>query len=164
MELGALVCLPNGAPQCDKCPLSAQCAAHLQEKTHCIPVKAATKSRRVEQRVVCLIFYDNKVALRQRPGRGLLASLWEYPNYLKGEGGLPWPLSVEHMDSAGTGKHIFTHIEWQMKGYLAEVDGEGPEDFRWVDAQGFDALAIPTAFKKYTGLTPDQYRKKHMGQ
>ena len=28
MELGATVCLPNGAPQCDACPLRALCEAH----------------------------------------------------------------------------------------------------------------------------------------
>ncbi len=151
MELGALVCLPNGAPQCDKCPLSAQCVAHLQGKTHCIPVKAPKKSRRVEQRVVCLIFYGNKVALRQRPGRGLLASLWEYPNYLKGEGGLPWSLPVERMDSAGTGKHIFTHIEWHMEGVVVELSGDTlPAGWVWADSTELrERYAVPNAFAPF---------------
>ena len=30
MELGATVCLPNGAPQCGACPLRALCEAHAQ--------------------------------------------------------------------------------------------------------------------------------------
>jgi A/G-specific DNA glycosylase len=28
MEIGALVCIPNGAPKCDICPLSTMCVAY----------------------------------------------------------------------------------------------------------------------------------------
>ena len=38
-----------------------------------------------------------------------------------------------------------------MKGYFADVAGEN-DDLIWVDAAAFDALALPTAFKKYTAL------------
>ena len=86
MELGATVCLPNGAPLCDLCPARAFCTARLTGRTGQLPVKAAKKARRVEERTVFLIFHENRVALRRRPGRGLLAGLWEYPNELSPAG------------------------------------------------------------------------------
>ena len=75
MELGATVCLPNGAPLCDRCPAADFCTARREERTGELPVKAAKKARRIEARTVFLIFWEKKVALRRRPGLGLLAGL-----------------------------------------------------------------------------------------
>ena len=117
MELGATVCLPNGAPLCDLCPARAFCTARLTGRTGQLPVKAAKKARRVEERTVFLIFHENRVALRRRPGRGLLAGLWEYPNELSpaGDALARWGIAPASLRSAGTGKHIFTHIEWRWR-------------------------------------------------
>ena len=84
MELGATVCLPNGAPLCERCPAAAFCRAFQEGRTGELPVKAAKKARRLEARTVYLLFYENHVALRRRPDKGLLAGLWEYPNELAG--------------------------------------------------------------------------------
>ena len=43
MELGALVCLPNGAPLCGQCPLAALCAARAAGTALELPRKAAPK-------------------------------------------------------------------------------------------------------------------------
>ena len=60
-------------------------------------------------------------------------------------------LSAQAVEPAGSAKHIFTHIEWDMKGYFADVTGEN-DDLFWADAAAFDAAAIPTAFKKFAAL------------
>lgn len=60
-------------------------------------------------------------------------------------------LSAKSIEPAGSAKHIFTHIEWDMKGYFADVTGEN-DDLFWADAAAFDAAAIPTAFKKFAAL------------
>ena len=158
MDLGATVCLPNGAPKCEICPARTVCEAYKNSLTEILPVRAKKKSRRVEERTVLLLFQGGKVALRKRPDTGLLAGLWEYPNLpenLDEAGALlalaQMGLSAESIAPAGSAKHIFTHIEWDMKGYFAEVSGEN-DDLIWADASAFDALALPTAFKKYTAL------------
>ena len=56
--------------------------------------------------------------------------------------------------------------EWiaSYKGPLLIIDGdhckygENPEDFRWVDAEGFEALAIPSAFRKFTAAARELLR------
>ena len=48
MELGATVCLPNGAPLCEKCPAARLCTAFQQGRTGELPVKAPKKPRREE--------------------------------------------------------------------------------------------------------------------
>ena len=158
MDLGATVCLPNGAPKCKICPARTVCEAYKNGLAEVLPVRAKKKSRRVEERTVLLLFQGGKVALRKRPDSGLLAGLWEYPNLpesLDEAGALlalaQMGLSAESIAPAGSAKHIFTHIEWDMKGYFAEVSGEN-DDLIWADADAFGALALPTAFKKYTAL------------
>lgn len=158
MDLGATVCLPNGAPKCKICPARTVCEAYKNGLAEVLPVRAKKKSRRVEERTVLLLFQGGKVALRKRPDTGLLASLWEFPSILGNldESGVSLALaqmglSAESIAPAGSAKHIFTHIEWDMKGYFADVAGEN-DDLIWADADAFDAFALPTAFKKYTAL------------
>lgn len=150
MELGATVCLPNGAPLCESCPAKGFCRAHLEERTAALPVKAPKKARRVEERRVYLILGKNRIALRRRPEKGLLNGLWEYPNVLAAEGDPleSWgvtPLAVAH---AGTGKHIFTHIEWRMEALLVRVEGDRlPEGWVWADREELNRIyAVPNAF------------------
>ena len=134
MDLGATVCLPNGAPKCEICPARTVCEAYKNGLTEVLPVRAKKKARKIEERTVLLLFQGGKVALRKRPDTGLLAGLWEYPNLpesLDEAGALlalaQMGLSAESIAPAGSAKHIFTHIEWDMKGYFADVAGEKRE-------------------------------------
>ena len=155
MELGALVCLPNGAPLCDRCPAASFCTARLEGRTEELPVKARKKARRVEERTVYLITREGRVALRRRPSRGLLAGLWEYPNQLTGEGNpLPgWGISPAGVTHAGTARHIFTHIEWHMTALVAEAEGDAlPAGWVWAGGKDLaERYALPSAFQ---GLNP----------
>lgn len=81
MELGATVCLPNGKPLCEKCPVMHLCRAFHEDKVMQIPVKPAKKERKKENRTILLIEYENKFAIRKRMEKGLLAGLWELPGF-----------------------------------------------------------------------------------
>ena len=152
MELGATVCLPNGAPLCEKCPAAGFCRAFQEGRTGELPVKAAKKARRVEERTVYLLFWGDCVALHRRPERGLLAGLWEYPNELSDESGWleRWGLSAA-LETAGRGKHIFSHIEWRMTALAGELESpELPEGWVWADRRALrDTYAVPNAFQSF---------------
>lgn len=156
MELGAVICLPNGEPKCNSCPLAHLCLAYAKKTTNRIPVKAKKKERkRVEKTILLCINYNN-VAIQKRPETGLLSSLWEFPNiegYHDKEAVLDWckknhiePLRIIELDPA---KHVFTHLEWHMKGYII-LTPDTNKDFTWVTYKKLNhEYAIPTAFKKY---------------
>ena len=155
MDLGATVCLPNGAPLCEKCPARAFCAAYQNGMTDVLPVRAAKKPRRVEERTVFLLVRDGRLALRKRPAKGLLAGLWELPNVPGNldEAGAAitlaqWGLTARTLMPVGAAKHIFSHVEWDMHGYLAAAEGENNE-FLWADGAALQAAAIPSAFRYY---------------
>ena len=156
MELGATVCVPNGAPKCEKCPLSGQCKAFLQEKTADFPVKAAKKERKIQQRAVFLLRCGDKLALEKRPARGLLAGLWQLPNVegiLTAEGAAAqaaqWGCEPHDVLSIRQKKHIFTHITWEMEGFEL-VCGQESDRFVWATpAQLEEEYPLPTAFRQF---------------
>lgn len=157
MELGATVCVPNGVPKCDACPAADFCKANLHQSWHRIPFKAPKKARRIEEKTVFLLVQDGKIALRKRAEQGLLAGLWEFPNvdsvleehevysYLEGK-----QLRITQWKKQLHAKHIFTHVEWHMTGYVLSVSGDGLNDFVWADHNLFSELALPSAFIKFT--------------
>lgn len=164
MELGATVCVPNGAPLCEKCPWKELCQAKKQGLIEKLPVKTKVKARKIEKRTVLIIRDGDKVAIRKRPDKGLLAGLYELPNVegnLKQEEVLALvkemnfnPIHIQKLESA---KHIFSHVEWQMTGYAIRVEEQGfaenaneNEQFLFVDAQSAkERYAIPSAFAAY---------------
>ena len=155
MELGATVCGPNGPPRCLLCPVRDFCLGQARCTAETLPVKKPKKARRVEEKTVFLLLRNGETALRKRPGMGLLAGLWEFPNV---EGTLDesaagkilaaWGLEPKVWRSRLAAKHIFTHVEWHMTGYVLEVSGEGPPEFLWTGS--LESRAVPSAFARYS--------------
>ena len=167
MELGATVCVPNGAPLCEECPWKDLCEAKKQGLIGQIPVKSKAKPRKIEEKTVLILRDDDKVAIRKRPQKGLLAGLYELPN-VEGSMGQEEVVSlVKQMGYApiriqplGEAKHIFSHIEWHMTGYVIRVEepemrqqvqsGSPKDDLLFVNAEDAkEKYAIPSAFAAY---------------
>ena len=158
MELGALVCLSNAEPKCSECPLRMACEAHRLESPRQFPVKTPKAERRIEDRVVFVMIQGGRCALRKRSDQGLLAGLWELPN----EQGVSTAdeakkyaahcgVTVKEVLPLPQAKHIFTHVEWHLSGWLIQcVDKENSASFVWADrAQIKGQYAIASAFKSY---------------
>lgn len=143
MELGEVVCTP-GMPDCGNCPLAALCEAHKAHKETDYPVLPPKKPRRTESRRVLLLLCGDKCAVRKRPEKGLLAGLWELPN----DEEATVPAGAE---ACGEAVHIFSHVEWHMRGYILRVKEESP-DYVWVNREERLSKAIPTAFRYYLNV------------
>lgn len=152
MEIGATVCLPNGKPICSTCPFSKVCKAYNNKVVDIIPVKQVKKKQRIEDVTVFVLQYQNLYAIEKRPDKGLLASLYQYPN-IYGHPDIEEVkklYSTEQVEELQSGKHVFSHIIWQLKGYSVKVD-EKLDDYIWVTKEDIiNQYSIPTAFKLYT--------------
>lgn len=160
MELGAMVCIPNGAPKCLECPVREFCRAYSKGRTGELPKKEKKKPRKIEERTILVVRDGERLAIRKRPAKGLLAGLYEPINlkgYLTEEEALEKvrnmgfiPLRIQ---SLGDAKHIFSHVEWRMKGYQIRV--EGMEEMEKGDVilaapkESSSKYAIPSAFDAY---------------
>ncbi len=165
IELGATVCVPNGEAQCSRCPARGFCRAFAEGTVEKYPVKAPKAARRVEDRTVLLVTDGKRILLDKRPARGLLAGLYEFPNR---EGHLTREAAEEAVLALGlkpqgsaalpAAKHIFTHIEWHMVGYLIRVAPpmELPAPYLAADlSEVRDSYALPSAFSAYRACLPE---------
>lgn len=166
MELGEVICIPNGAPACGKCPLQETCAAKVAGCPEDYPKKAEKKPRRKEKRSLYIYKCREKYGIAKRPENGLLAGLYEFPSEnghedvrslkkrLKEQG------VVARLHAMGEAKHVFSHVEWHMKGVLIEIDnlvadisrlpGESTENMIFVSEEELkNTYTLPVAFHYY---------------
>ena len=171
MDLGATICLPHGAPLCHRCPAAQLCLAHDRGTEQDYPVKSAAKARRKEKHTVLVLSCGDRIAIRKRPTKGLLAGLWEYPHldgkqskravraHLEDEG-----FRILSIDPLPPARHIFSHIEWELTGWAvtvaeknepplmsAETTSDEPSSLLWVRrAELAETYSIPAAFGYFT--------------
>ena len=162
MDLGSSICIPNGEPFCENCPWESICKAHKYGQETDFPVKAKKKQRKIEKKAVFLIEVSDKIILHKRPEKGLLSGLWELPN-LDGELSAKelseqmkkWEIGDYMIEPLGEGKHIFSHVEWQMRGYriqMRDISEKLLEKEEWIAVSREDLeekYAIPSAFDCY---------------
>ena len=168
IETGAMICIPGGAPLCSQCPFFTVCAARSQGLTEKLPVKTPKKKRKIEEKTVLLLEYQDKIAIRKRRADGLLASLYEFVN-------VPGQLSAEEAralleqevrpEPLPEAKHIFSHVEWHMGGYFISLkempetlpgEENGPALFlTWEEIR--KEYPVPNAFAAYKKYLDQRY-------
>jgi len=156
MELGATVCGPNRSPDCENCPCKCLCGGAIHCTAEQFPVRLPKKAKKVEEKTVFILSCDGRYALEKRPGKGLLAGLWQFPNT---EGKLETQQALNLLEEKGLHprhilrqvdrSHIFTHIRWDMRGVYAEV-ATPIGDYIWMTADEIrTSAALPTAFRQF---------------
>lgn len=160
IELGAIVCVPNGEPKCQECPVSHLCRAREEGRISEFPVKKKAKARRIEDKTILVFRDDEEIAIGKRDKKGLLAGLYELPNvpghlsrkevenYCKEIGLLP--IRIKKLPAA---KHIFSHVEWHMIGYdirVDELEKTNKKEFLFIHPGEIEkTYPIPAAFEMY---------------
>lgn len=170
MELGAMVCVPNGAPKCETCPWNKLCLAKEYGEIDKYPKKTPKKSRTIEEKTILILQDEEKTALVKRPDKGLLAGMYEFPS-ISGHRSEKEVLSyleelgykAIHIQKLEKAKHIFSHREWHMIGYAIRVDElERPDDNRGFifaeKGETEEKYPIPAAFSAYA-----EYAKIRLG-
>ncbi len=159
MELGEVVCIPNGEARCSLCPIRGHCEAFRRGETDRYPVRSSKKERRIVKKTILLLKNSDRYAIVRRPAKGLLAGLWEFPSvdgHLTADDVGAWckekGLAPLNAIPCGKAKHIFSHVEWHMIGYQIDCASESA-DYVWADTEIIRSeYALPTAFRFYVAL------------
>jgi len=157
MEFGALVCVPR-SPDCTHCPLNGICMGYAAGNAEELPKKAAKKERQVKQVTAAIVRSPAGTLLVKRPAKGLLAGLWQPYTVEKAcsEEELCQQLAAIglHCCTAAPlppAKHVFTHIEWQLSGWIFTTEDTPilPDNMVWLHRGNLAEYAIPSAFSAY---------------
>lgn len=156
MELGATVCVPNGAPRCDVCPVAEICQARKQDTWRDLPVRSEKKKRKIVDKTVFILLTEDTVALHKRSASGLLAGMWEFPNVdakLDKQEAVTqvtgWQAEPVDLLMQTSYTHIFSHVEWHMTAYYIRCRKTNKK-WKWVTKESLDeTYALPSAFRPF---------------
>lgn len=164
MEFGAVICIPK-YPRCSDCPLADFCEAKAAGMEKVLPVRLASKKQTEEKYAVLVCRRNKSVLVRQRPDRGLLASMWEFPA-VRGEEGRAEEKLKDLMASVGisvfiepeivmTIKHVFSHKKWHLSVYEGQYTGGNlteKEKWQWLPVCEYTSLPWAGPHGKITAL------------
>jgi len=158
MELGRTICKPQN-PACMICPVSSYCLAYQHGTQNQRPVKAQKQPTPHYDVAAGVIWNDaGQVLIAQRPAKGLLGGLWEFPGG-KQEPGESLPeclvrelreelaIRVEVGELLAVVKHAFTHFRITLHAFECRYL-EGPPqalqcaDWRWMSLDELDQFAF----------------------
>lgn len=157
MEIGEVICVPKGMPNCGQCPLRRGCLARKEGTYFDLPVKDLQNKKKELDYTILIFRYQNKIAIRKRKDGGILAGLWEFPNlegnysmeelrhYLTCRG-----ISYQSITKFVSHIHIFTHQKWKMISYLIDLTSYIDYDLMFQEVEVIqNHYAIPTAFRPF---------------
>jgi A/G-specific adenine glycosylase len=164
MDLGAMICTPKD-PLCYGCPLHRHCKAKASGNPERYPSRVVKKRIPHIEAISAVILRNGKVLLNQRPPKGLLGGLWEFPNWRSEESGRlrlrlrnhikkEMGMNVEVKESIGTFKQTFTHFKLTLSVFSCEViDGRGKG--KWVAVRNLHLLPMSRVHRRIANSISD---------
>jgi A/G-specific adenine glycosylase len=160
MELGATTCLPK-RPRCDLCPVGELCKAHLSGLEQSLPLKPAKKVLPHYDVTAAVIAANNTFLIAQRPLKGMLGGLWEFPGgkqqpgetlveCLRREIEEELGVEIEVGQPIVTVKHSYTHFKITLHAFhcrlaYGQLQNLGVAAWRWVTVDEMAAYAFSRA-------------------
>ena len=155
MDLGAMICTPKD-PLCHRCPLHRYCKAKALGNPERYPSRVVKKRIPHIEAISGVILRNQKVLLHQRPPKGLLGGLWEFPNWRSEENGRlrlrdhikkEMGMNVEVKESIGTFKQTFSHFKLTLHVFNCEaIDGRGKGN--WVTVRNLHLLPMSRVHRR----------------
>lgn len=129
MDLGSAICLPKN-PRCLLCPVMDLCTARENSTQELRPVRKPKKSSPHHVHAAGVIVRRGKVLLAQRPSKGLLGGMWEFPNgRVEGDPAealsnaleAGYRLKVRKKEALGVVQHAYTHFKVTVHAFRCEL-------------------------------------------
>jgi len=159
MELGALICR-NREPLCLLCPVKDYCMGYKKGIQEIIP-KPKRKIIRDVEVAIGILKREGKYFIQKRPGKGLLADLWEFPGgkikpketsikalhrEIKEELGI----DIKGVRQVMRVQHFYTQFRVNLHVSICEpiFDPEVQKDRKWVTLNNLRKYPMPSGSAK----------------
>jgi A/G-specific adenine glycosylase len=152
MDLGALLCLPQN-PLCGECPLRLICAARRKGVQADLPGRRKKAFIPTRIKAAAVIIREESALLIQRPSKGLLGGMWEFPAAeVKKDPRLELPQVIEKSYGIRISKvsfldkfiHAYSHFKLTEHAFLCTLKTRKhlPEPFLWVPLSDLRTLPM----------------------
>ena len=141
MDLGATICIPRD-PRCLICPLMEICKARKNGTQELLPVKKPKKAVPQYVHAAGVIEKNGMVLLAQRPSKGLLGGMWEFPNgRVDGDPAgemvkalkSGYSLKVQRKEALGVVQHAYTHFKVTVYAFRCDFSSMSNEQsLKWI--------------------------------
>ena len=165
MELGATICIPKN-PLCNHCPIIMFCRTYKQNLQNEIPFKSPPPEKPYYSGFSFILYNENKICIAQRPPKGLLAGLWEFPTFTEKKNKITNKTvskkylfklidkeTVQKEVKLLPVKHSYTHFNISIQPYLVYINEqsfikETYDKIRWVSFNCLEQYAMHRAMRK----------------
>ncbi len=119
MDLGATLCR-RGQPDCERCPLRADCRARAEGIQSQLPTPRPKKNRpRRQTQMLLVVDADERVLLRRRDADGLWGGLWSLPELEPAADPAVWcrqqvGVTPDYIERLSPVSHGLTHFELEI--------------------------------------------------
>ncbi|MCU0804268.1 MAG: A/G-specific adenine glycosylase [Burkholderiales bacterium] len=161
MDLGATVCVAR-APACDRCPVSATCAARVRGMPAAFPAPRPRRTLPHRRTAMLVLLHGGDVLLEKRPPTGVWGGLWCFPEAGSAQDALR--LATRHGGEARkptpvpTVTHGFTHFTLEIEPVVVRTATRavhaGEPGTMWVPVGDAAGGAVPVPVRKILALLP----------
>ncbi|MGA2174855.1 MAG: A/G-specific adenine glycosylase [Verrucomicrobiota bacterium] len=168
MELGALICLPR-RPKCALCPACRECFARRENRVGDFPAPARRTPARRRRFIAFIARRRGRIFVRRRPGGGVNAGLWEFPNIeipvkTRNLASKAAPFSIGRGGPFFRVRHTITRSRILLEAFRANLPVSQEPPGAWKSMAEARQLAFTSAHRKVLeALCRLQTRKKDEG-
>ena len=171
MELGARICKPRN-PECEQCPIKQNCKSYQLGNQADRPVRKSKPDVPIKQMAAAVIVEGKSVWVRQRPEKGLLGGMWEFPSV---EVEMGEDLEERFEDNLGFGvrknsalgcfQHAYTHFRVEMSAYQFSLAGDvrqlkETKAGKWVSIRELDQYPMGKLDRQIAIKLTDKHKAK----
>jgi len=155
MDYGSSVCIPRN-PKCDICKINKLCESHKKNLQSLLPlkIKKTGKKNIKYTRAYVLINEQDEILVRNRPSKGMLASMLEVPNdnWVENKKLLSHDELISKLKTKlkhkGSIEYSFSHFDLETDIYFGNIKKNKLSNANWIKKTHYSKSGLPTVMKK----------------
>ncbi len=155
MDYGSIICTPRN-PKCNICGINKLCQSYKKNLQLQIPIKLKKSYYKNKKytRAYVIVNEKNEILVRNRPDKGMLASMLEVPNddWVKDKKLLITDNLVRSLKKKfkprGLFQYAFSHFDLETEIFYLNVKKSQLSNCNWIKKSTYSKSGLPTVMKK----------------
>ncbi len=155
MDYGSSICIPRN-PKCYLCKINKFCESYKNDLQTLLPLKLKRKTKKPIKytRAYVIVNEKDEILVRNRPSRGMLASMLEVPNdsWVENKKLLSQDKILNRIKiklvHKGSIEYSFSHFDLETDIYFGNVKKNKVFQANWIKKAHYSRSGLPTIMKK----------------